>query len=139
MRDVLVYVAGPISKGNLADNIRLACRAGLVLVREGIPCIVPHLTCYLGQMCNHAGAAVIPESLPYGTTIQHWYLEGVAMVRRCDAVLRLPGESTGSDLEVKEARALHLPVFHSTAEVLFWAKDRPFVEPMKEGNDDGQG
>jgi hypothetical protein len=31
----------------------------------------------------------------------------------CDAVLRLPGESNGADIEVKEAQRLGLPVFNS--------------------------
>ena len=36
---------------------------------------------------------------------------GAAFLRRCDAVLRLPGKSPGADKEVKEAQALDMPVY----------------------------
>jgi hypothetical protein len=42
-------------------------------------------------------------------------------VRRCDAVLRLPGASSGADREVALAERLGLPVFGSVDEVLTWA------------------
>jgi hypothetical protein len=34
-----------------------------------------------------------------------------------DAVLRLPGESTGADVEVAYAEGLNLPVFYSIDEI----------------------
>jgi hypothetical protein len=33
------------------------------------------------------------------------------MLARCDALLRLPGESPGADREVKRARELWIPVY----------------------------
>jgi ADP-ribose pyrophosphatase len=38
---------------------------------------------------------------------------GVRLVRKCDAVLRLPGASSGSDLMVETAREAGIPVRHA--------------------------
>ena len=50
MKDILVYVAGPISRGDLRENIRIACDAGIRLLKAGIAVHVPHLTCFMGQV-----------------------------------------------------------------------------------------
>ena len=39
------------------------------------------------------------------------------LLQHCDAVLRLPGESTGADNDVRIARERGLPVYHSIDEV----------------------
>jgi len=39
------------------------------------------------------------------------------LLDRCDAVLRLPGESNGADEDVRIAKERGLPVFYSLAEV----------------------
>jgi hypothetical protein len=36
----------------------------------------------------------------------------VSLLERCDAVLRVPGESTGADQDVRIARERGLPVYH---------------------------
>jgi hypothetical protein len=40
------------------------------------------------------------------------------LLQHCDAVLRLPGESTGADQDVAIARERGLPVFHRLDELL---------------------
>jgi hypothetical protein len=35
------------------------------------------------------------------------------LLERCDALLRVPGESRGADMDVERARALGLPVYMS--------------------------
>ena len=122
MKDVLVYVAGPISRGDLRAIVRRACEAGLLLVRSGVPALVPHLTCFMGQTYDGPGA--VPEVLPRGTRIEDWYGMSLAEVRRCDALLRLPGESTGADLEEAEMRRLGRPVFTGVDDVIRWAMDQ---------------
>lgn len=119
MRDILVYVAGPISRGDLRANIRQACEAGIRLLKAGVAVHVPHLTCYMGQVYDGPGA--IPEVLPGGTAIEDWYGMSVVELLRCNALLRLPGESVGSDLEVDAAQKAGIPVFESVDEVLVWA------------------
>lgn len=120
MDDYLLYIAGPISKGDLRANIRQACEAGIRLMKHGVAVHVPHLTCYMGQVYRGDGA--IPEVLPSGTVIEDWYQMSLVEVRRCDGVLRLPGQSSGSDMEVDEARGMGKPIFHSVDEVLEWVE-----------------
>ncbi|WP_414820653.1 DUF4406 domain-containing protein [Streptomyces rubrogriseus] len=39
------------------------------------------------------------------------------LLARCDAVLRLPGDSTGADRDVAHARRRGLPVYHDVAQI----------------------
>jgi hypothetical protein len=39
------------------------------------------------------------------------------LLARCDAVLRLPGESVGADQDVALARRRGLPVYHDVAQI----------------------
>ena len=120
-RRIIIYIAGPITHGDVTDNVRRACEAGLKLFRAGLGVIVPHLTCYMGQHTDDAGMAG-PQTLPEGTTYREWVELGCELVRRCDAVLRLPGFSRGADAETFAATTLSRPVFHSVEEVINWTK-----------------
>lgn len=134
-----IYVAGPISVGPLEQNIRQACEAGMELLKAGLAPLVPHLTCYMGQrICRWPVATrdffksiaitltegPIPEVTPAGAVPADWYATDLPWVAVSDAVLRLPGESTGADLEVGEANRLGIPVFLTVEDVLWWAKDQ---------------
>lgn len=112
----VIYIAGPISQGNLLNNIRQACDAGLELLRAGHAPVIPHLSCFAG--CRALGGMFVPEVVPAGTTLREWYAADLQIVRRCDAVLRLPGASVGADAEVQLASELSLPVFTSVASVV---------------------
>ena len=48
------------------------------------------------------------------------------LLRHCDAVLRLPGESTGADQDVAIANELGLPVYHDLTDIPGIA-DRPGI------------
>lgn len=100
-----VYVAGPISKGDLRSNINQARDAMLRLMRAGFAPYCPHLSAYLG--------GDEPEALPCGTTLEDWYTLGEAMVRGCHILLRLPGESVGADREMEVARMIGMPIYTS--------------------------
>jgi len=105
-----VYVAGPITKGDLATNIRKATETGIALMRVGYAPLVPHLTCYM--------AGNTPEVLPAGTVHEDWYGIDLPWVAVSQAVLRLPGESRGADLEEEQARLFGVPVFYSISDLL---------------------
>jgi len=141
-KDIVVYVAGPISKGPLHDNIKQACEAGMRLLKAGLSPHVPHLSCFMGckthehlywrrERITYNGRPWLiqhgesvqgyeAEVLPCGTTPDDWYKMDLAFVRRSDAILRLPGESIGAEAEVAEAKKHGIPVFHSVEEVLAW-------------------
>jgi hypothetical protein len=99
-----IYIAGPITKGPLADNIRRATEAGVALLRAGYAPLVPHLTCYYG--------GPVPEVLPCGTRAEDWWAADLPWVAVSHAVLRLPGESVGADMETALAERLGIPVYH---------------------------
>jgi hypothetical protein len=97
MRPPLVYVAGPYAAPDPVLNTRRAFQAGLeVYESTGFPVVVPHLTLL--------GHAMFPRDIDF------WYEFDLVVLRRCDVLLRLPGESTGADREVAEAHARGIPV-----------------------------
>lgn len=105
-----IYVAGPISKGDLRHNVQQARDAGGQLLKAGFAPFVPHLSCYW--------AGDTPEVLPSGTTHEDWLGMDLPWVAVSDAVLRLPGESKGADAEVALARQLGIPVYHEVLSLI---------------------
>ncbi len=99
MRDILIYVAGPYTKGDVAVNVRNALQAAEKLVALGCWPYVPHL--------SHFWHMVFPH--PY----EFWLELDRKWLRKCDALLRLPGESSGADNEVALAESIGIPVFYS--------------------------
>ena len=97
MMKPLVYVAGPYTKGDVAMNVRAACAAGERLTEKGLAVFIPHLT--------HFWHFVFPH--PY----EFWLAQDDQILYRCNAVLRLPGESSGADKETATAERLGIPVF----------------------------
>ena len=49
---------------------------------------------------------------------KEWLGYDLSWLERCDALVRLPGESNGADGEVNRALALWLPVFESVDELI---------------------
>ncbi len=99
----LVYVAGPYAIGDHAVNVDRAMLAGNELFRRGFVPFVPHL--------SHFWDAAYPKSF------EDWMEIDLAILSRCDALLRLPGESVGADREVAKAKSWYMPVFDSIDEL----------------------
>ena len=105
----LVYVAGPYTRPDPVENSHLTIKAADELIADGVVTpVVPHLT-----LMWHL---VSPKPLEF------WYAYDLAMLARCDAVFRLPGESTGADREVEFAAGLSKPVFDDKAALYEWAR-----------------
>ncbi len=94
-----VFVAAPNSRGNVSRNVQAAIVAGEQLLAAGFVPFVPHL-CHLWDLVSEHD---------YET----WMRYTLAWVERCDALVRLPGESPGADREVARAVELGRPVFRS--------------------------
>lgn len=94
-----IYVAGPITVGNQAVNVRRAVDACEELFQLGYAPYCPHLSFFWEYVAPHSHA----EWLDYDFS---WLFV-------CDAVLRLPGESKGADQEVEYAKRNGIPVFNS--------------------------
>ena len=95
-RKPLIYIAGPIT-GDPWGCVRRATEAAAVLADLGCHAYLPQLS-VLHEI-------VAPQ--PY----EHWIEHGLAMVERCDGLLRLTGESPGADREYAHAVELGRPVF----------------------------
>ncbi len=104
-----VYVAGPYTKPDPCINTHNAIQAGEALWAAGLVPFVPHLTHFWHTMAPH----------PY----QDWLEYDIEWLLMCDVVLRLPGESSGADVEVKIAQERGIPVFDSLEAVLNFATE----------------
>ena len=100
-----VYIAGPLSSsGNYLENVRQAVVAAEKLLEMGFVPFVPHLSALWQLISPH-------------DEHEYWLPMDLAWIDRCDAVLRLPGESKGADAETEHALAQGKPVFGSIEEI----------------------
>ena len=100
----LIYLAGPITLGDQTQNVRRALSIAETLIEKGFIPIVPHLSLFWHFIHPH----------DHG-----WWLEyDKEIILRCDALLRLPGESIGADWEVDLALKHNIPVFQSVNELV---------------------
>lgn len=102
-----VYVAGPISLGDLGENLRRGLEAANKLVAAGHHPFLPHLSIYW-----NLAAPPGPE------THDFWLWYDFEWLRQCDAIVRLPGESVGADREVAEAERCGIMVYRSVEELV---------------------
>lgn len=78
-----IYIAGPYSKGDIAQNVRNAIYAGsYVSTTLGHTVFIPHLL--------HFWHMLIPQ--PY----EFWIKQDLEWLKVCDAILQLGGESAGA-------------------------------------------
>lgn len=110
MRPLHIYVAGPIGKNDEGRRRRVeaALDVGRQLLRHGLCPFVPHLWA--------AALADADDLLGY----EEWLKYDTAWINRCDAVLRMRGESPGADREVAFAEERGIRVFYSIDALLTW-------------------
>lgn len=102
-----VYVSGPYTHPDPVENVRGAILAADALRSLGFVPFVPHLTMLWHMVAPHP--------------LEFWYRWDMEWVKKCDAVLRLPGLSKGADAEVMLARELALPVAYTIEELVWWS------------------
>jgi hypothetical protein len=114
---LMILIAGPYRSGTgddpelMARNLRALESVALPLYRAGhIPLIGEWIALPLLREAGskQPGDAIYEEIL---------YPVANRLLKRCDAVLRIPGASKGADEDVRLAKAQGLPVFASLAEV----------------------
>lgn len=133
-----VYIAGPISRGDLLHNVNQATEAFVALAKAGFAPMCPHWSVYSKpaiRPANFAGAVLCEATIQGNEAMTHadWLGVDLPWVEVSDALLRLPGDSTGADREVGHALALRIPVFYSVADVLAWRDGR---DPKRVGKAD---
>lgn len=99
-----VYIASPYTKGDVAVNVRTSIDAADEIASWGFAPFCPLLTHFWHMVHPHP--------------VDFWYAQDLKWLERCDALVRLPGESSGADAEVKRAIELGLPVFHGLQDFL---------------------
>jgi hypothetical protein len=113
----MILIAGPYRSGTNDDpdrmrtNLRRLEDVALPLYRAGhIPLIGEWIALPLLEV---AGSKRIGDELWQEIV----YPVAHRLLTRCDAVLRLPGESSGADNDVRIARERGLPVYHRLEDV----------------------
>ena len=108
----LVYVAGPYSHPDPIENTNIALNIADAMYAESdhelVP-VIPHLTAFWHLVHPHEYA--------------HWLEYDLKILSRCDALLRLPGESSGADGEVEFAEMNGIPVFHTVSSLMLWVRE----------------
>jgi hypothetical protein len=110
-----IYVAGPYSQGDVAINVRTAYEAANRLADLGFAPFVPHAT--------HFWHMLFPRPYEFWLDLDNQFLP------QCEAVLRLPGASSGADKEVMLAEKLGIPVFRAIDDLI-----RHFTEKRQKGD-----
>jgi hypothetical protein len=109
----MVYIAGPYTGGDTEENVKKAVEAGNYIRRESwwnIVPVIPHLL--------HLAHSIEPKAYGY------WMAWDLDLLARCDALLRLPGDSPGADIEVKTAMDWGMPVVYDIDYCISVARDR---------------
>jgi len=116
-KPLLVLIAGPFLSGTGGDPEKVAAnrsrlegfalpiyeRGHLPMIGEWVALPIIHMAG--GQI---AGDPIFER---YQYPVAH------RLLGRCDAVLRIAGESRGADLDVTRARELGLPIYHDVSEL----------------------
>lgn len=114
---MLIMVCGPYTSGTGGDPARIAANRerlesfALPIYEKGhLPMIGEWLAL---PIIRAAGGRDFSDDFfrRYQYPVAHRLLE------RCDAVLRIPGQSTGADLDVQRARQLGLQIFSDLGEI----------------------
>ncbi|GAA1673298.1 hypothetical protein GCM10009830_19490 [Glycomyces endophyticus] len=113
---MLILIAGPYRSGTggdpeaMAANLaRLEAAAWPVFEAGHLPAIGEWIALPVLRSAGAGPTDPLADQVLYPTADR--------LLQHCDAVLRLPGESTGADQDVATARRLGLPVYHDPAEI----------------------
>lgn len=123
-----VFISAPLSIGDQFANVRAAIEAADAVLRGGHTVYLPHLTAFWHLVHPHSRA--------------EWLDLDKRWLEVCDAVLRLPGQSKGADIETAFARALGIPVVTSVEELAsitprrHYVVDSGHIKPMRLDWDD---
>lgn len=93
-----IYIAGPYTKGDVAQNVANAIHVANHLLDQGCVPFVPHLT--------HFWHLIHPR--PY----EDWLGYDLVWLEQCDTLVRIDGDSNGANKEEERMRELERPVFH---------------------------
>ena len=108
MKQLFVYIASPYSIGDKLTNVKKSLEIANILMDKGF---IPY-----APLLNHFQNEMFPR------TETDWLEFDLRWLYKCDALLRLPGESKGADEEVRAANKVGTPIFYSIEELVKWSK-----------------
>jgi len=109
LRRKLIYIASPYTTGDKDHNVFRQIAAAEQISTIGAIPYIPLLSHYWDEVYSHDW--------------EFWIDICKEMVLRCDALIRLPGESRGADIEVDFALQNNIPVFHSFERLTWWVNN----------------
>jgi len=114
---LLILIAGPYRSGTgddpvkMAENLRRLEQASWPIFQLGhVPMIGEWVAL---PIWNTAGGQSVGDSL-YDQIL---HPTAGRLIERCDAILRLPGESKGADNDVRLAHERGIPVYYNIADI----------------------
>ena len=114
---MMILIAGPYRSGTgdgpkrMSENLKRLEAAALPLYRAGH---VPMIGEWVALPLLEQAGSMKPGDRLYDEIV---YPVANRLLARCDAVLRLPGDSKGADEDVRLARERGLPVYFNVADV----------------------
>ena len=102
----VVYIASPYSGIDAEAAVRAQVLVASQLIKLGFAPLWP--------LCGH----YVDDAVPGYHTYQEWLSVDLSLVERCDALLRLGGESKGADMEEARAVEFGLPVARSVDQLV---------------------
>jgi hypothetical protein len=116
-KSMMILIAGPYRSGTSDDpkkmdaNLQRLEQFSLPLYRAGhLPMIGEWVAL---PIIRSAGSKAVGDAVYQ----EFLYPTAARLLERCDAVLRIPGESQGADEDVRIAKERGLPVYYSLDEV----------------------
>jgi len=117
MKPMLILIAGPFRSGTgddpalMSENLRRLEELAWPVFRSGhVPMIGEWVAL---PVLRSAGATGVFDQLAE----QVMYPTAQRLLEHCDAVLRIPGASTGADQDVAMAKERGLPVYHRVEDI----------------------
>ena len=98
-----IYIAGPVTIGNRTLNIRAALDAAEAVLKKGHVPFIPHLFEVWDLVYPHGYDTLMMMCLEW--------------VDACDAVYRIPGESSGADREVMRAEGRAMFIYYDINDI----------------------
>lgn len=113
-KPLLILIAGPYRSGTGGDPALISQNLARLEEASGPIFRLGHVPMIGEWVALPVLRTVDPEAAAEGDVM---YETARRLLQHCDAVLRLPGESSGADKDVEIAQQLGLPVYRSLDEV----------------------
>jgi len=102
--DKIIFIAAPYINPDPVANANRVVKVADELIKLGFTPFIPHLA-----MLWHA---ISPKPVDF------WYEYDLKILKKCDALLRLPGESKGANREVEMAIKWNIPVYFNIGDLV---------------------